>query len=66
VFKIEVLNALQTRFGPSKYTSLKNNFSKRNPELKMKKSLEVLNIICPSQEPTKHRVLSLQEVELDG
>ena len=29
-----------------------NNPSKRNPKLKMKTSLEVLNIICPSQEPT--------------
>ena len=25
VFKIEVLNALQTQFGPSKYTSLSQN-----------------------------------------
>jgi hypothetical protein len=43
VFKIEVFNALQTQFGPSK----------RNPKLKMKTSLEVLNIICPPQEPTR-------------
>jgi hypothetical protein len=50
VLKIEVFNALQTRFGPSKYTSLKNNPSKRNPKLKMKTtSLEVLNIIYPPQ-----------------
>ena len=39
MFQIEVFDAFQTRFGPSK----------RNPKLKMKKtSLEVLNIICPS------------------
>ena len=53
VFKIEVFNALQARFGPSKYTPLKNNPSKRNPKLKTKtSSLEVLYVICPSQEPT--------------
>ena len=28
-----------------------NNPSKRNPELKLKTSLEVLSIICPRQEP---------------
>jgi hypothetical protein len=43
-----------------------NNPSKRNPKLNMKMSLEVLNIICPPQEPTKRRALLLQEVELDG
>jgi hypothetical protein len=52
MFKTEVFNALPTRFGPSKYTSLKKNPSKWNPKLKMKMSLEVLNIICPSQEAT--------------
>ena len=52
MFKIEVFNALQTRFGPSKYTSLKHNPSKRNPKLKTKTSLEILRTICPSQEPT--------------
>ena len=43
-----------------------NNPSKCNPKLKMKMSLTVLNRISPPQEPTKHRALSLQEVELDG
>ena len=38
VFQIEVFNALQMRSGPSKC----------NPKLKMKTSLEVLDIICPS------------------
>jgi hypothetical protein len=52
VFKIEVFNALQTRFGPSKYISLKTPLSKCNLKLKMKTSLEVLNTIIPSQEPT--------------
>ena len=50
--KIEVFNALQTRFGPSKHTPSQNSPSKRNPILKMKTSLKVLNIICPPQEPT--------------
>ena len=45
VFKIEVFNALQMQFGPSKCS----------PKLKMKMSLEVLNIICPPQEPTSVR-----------
>ena len=49
VFKIEVFIVLQTRYGPSKHTSPQNNPSKRNPKLKMKTSLEVLNIICPPQ-----------------
>ena len=35
----------------SKYTSL-NNPSGHDPKLKMRTSLEVLNIICPPQEPT--------------
>ena len=53
MFKIEVYNALQTRFGSSKYTSLKNNPSKGNLRLNMKTtSLEVLNIIYPPQELT--------------
>jgi hypothetical protein len=54
VFKIKVFNALQTRFGPSKYPSLKHNPSNRNPKLTMKTtSLEVLyNIIYPSQDLT--------------
>ena len=62
VFKIKVLNALQMRFGPSNYTSLTNNHSKRNPESKLKTSLEVLYKIYLPQEAT----LPLQEVELDG
>ena len=42
VFKIEVFDALQTRFGPSKC----------NPKWKRKTSFELVNIICPPQEPT--------------
>ena len=35
---------------------LSNNLSKHNPELEMNTSLEVHNIICPPQEPTRRRV----------
>ena len=67
VFKIEVFDALQTRFGPSKYTSLKTDLSKRNSKLKMKTWLEVLNIIYPPQNPIIVGVCQvLQEVEIDG
>ena len=34
------------------YTSLKTTLQKRNSKLKRKMSFEVLNMICPSQEPT--------------
>jgi hypothetical protein len=34
VFKIEVFNALQTRFGPSKHTSLKTTFQNATPDSK--------------------------------
>ena len=43
-----------------------NNPSKCNPKVKMKASLEVITIICMSQEPISVGHLSLQEVELDG
>ena len=66
MFHIEVFNALQTRFGPSKYTSLKTTLQNATPNCKMKTSLEVLDIICPPQEPDKRRALSLQELALDG
>ena len=52
MFKIEAFNALQMRFGPFKIYLSQNNPSGHNPKLKMKTSLEVLNIICPPQEPT--------------
>ena len=37
---------------PFKIYLAQNNSSWRNPKLKMRMSLEVLNIICPPQEPT--------------
>ena len=52
VFKIQVFNALQTQNWSFKIHLSQNNPSKCNPRLKMKTSLEVLNIICPPQEPT--------------
>jgi hypothetical protein len=52
LFKIEVFNAIQTRFGPSKFTSLKTTLQNATPKLKLKMSLEVLNMIYMSQEPT--------------
>jgi hypothetical protein len=52
VYKIEVFNALETQYGPSKYTSFKTTLQNTTgPNLKMKTSLEVLDIICPPQEP---------------
>jgi hypothetical protein len=67
VFKIEVFIALQMRVGPPDYRYLSQKSpSKHNPNLKLKTSLEVLNIICPPQEPTSIGQSSLQEVELYG
>ena len=40
VFKIEVFNALQVRFGLTNINLFQNNPSKRNPKLKMKTSLK--------------------------
>ena len=47
VFKIEAFNALQLRFGPSKFTSFKTTLQNATPNCKMKTSLKVLNIISP-------------------
>jgi hypothetical protein len=49
---MEVFNVLQTQFGPSKYTSLTTTLQNATLNWEMKTPLEVLNIICPSQEPT--------------
>ena len=43
-----------------------NNSTKRNPKLKMKTSLEVLNINLFATGTNKRMELSLQEVGLDG
>ena len=47
MFKIEVFNALQTRFGTSKYTSLKTQ-----PQIETHTSIEILNINYMPQKPT--------------
>jgi hypothetical protein len=52
VFKVEVFNALQMQFGPSKYTSLKTTLQIATPIWKWGHRSKVLTIICPSQEPT--------------
>ena len=48
VFKIEVFNALRTRFGTSKYTSLSKQPFNMQSQIEMKMSLEVHDMSCPS------------------
>ena len=62
------LQCPSTQFGPSiNIPPSKQPPSNPNPKLKMKASLEVLNLNFPSQEATSiGRTLSLQEVKLDG
>ena len=68
MFKIEVFNALHTRFGPSKYTSLKTTLHNTTPRLKMK----TLSLTWSPRydllvtRTNKRRALSPQEVKLDG
>ena len=65
MFKIEVFNALQMRFGPSKYTSLKTTLQNATPNWKWRCHLKsYFNL--PATRTNKCRALSLQEVELDG
>ena len=52
VFKIEVFKCTLNAIWPFKIYLSQINPSLRNPKLKMKMSLEVFNIICPSQEST--------------
>ena len=65
VFKIEVFDALQTRFGPSQYTSLKYSF-KSQPQIENEDVTWSPRYNLPATRTNKHRALSLQEVELDG
>jgi hypothetical protein len=55
MFKIEVFNGLQMRFGPSKYTSLKTTLQTQ-PQIGNKDDV-VVNTICAPQELTsvEHR-----------
>jgi hypothetical protein len=64
VFKIKVFNALSIAIWPFIIYLAQNGPSKRNPKLKMKTSLEVLNTLVTRT--NKRRALPLQEVELDG
>jgi hypothetical protein len=59
MLKIEVFNAPSNVTWPFKIHLSQNNPSKRNPESKLKTSLEVLYRICPPQEPHKRRASSL-------
>jgi len=52
--KIDVFNALRTRLGPSKYTSLKKNPTKRNPRLKTKTSSKVPRYNFPATTSVGH------------
>ena len=65
MLKIEVFNALQTWFGPSKYTSLKSTF-KTQPQIENKDVAWSPRYNLPTTRTNKCRALSLQEVELDG
>jgi hypothetical protein len=57
---IEVSDALSNAIWPLKNIYLsQNNPSKRDPKLKMKTSLEFLNIICPPPGPIERRASSI-------
>ena len=51
---------------PFKMYLSQNSPSKHNPNLKMKTSLEILNINMPTTTTNEHRALSQQEVEFDA
>ena len=59
-FKRKMLGSASNTIWPFKIYLSQNNPSKRNPILKMKTSLEVLNIICLPQRTQQRRALSLQ------
>ena len=65
MLKIEVFVAIQRRVWPFKFYLFQNNLSKRKTQLKMKTSIEVLNIVC-HHKTNKCTALSLQEIKLDG
>ena len=64
MFKIEVFNALQTQFGPSKYTSLKTTL--QNTQIKYEDVTYSRPYNLSATRTNKRRALSLQKVELDG
>ena len=64
VFKIEVFNALQTRFNPSKYTtSLKTTLQNATPNCKNEDLTWSPQCNMPTTRTNKRRASSLQEVE---
>ena len=64
MFKIEVFNALQARFGPSN-TSLKTTF-KTQPQIENEDTTWNPQYNLLVTRTNKRRALSPQEVELDG
>ena len=64
MFKLKVFNALQTRFGPSKYTSI--NPFKTQSQIEYEDITWTPQYNLPTTRSNKCRALSLQEVELDG
>jgi len=65
VFKIEVLNALQMRFGPSKYTLSKQPF-KTQAQIENEDNTGSPQQSTHATRTNKRRALSLQEMESDG
>ena len=63
--KIEVFNALQMWFGPSKHTISKQPF-KTKPQIEYEDITWNPQYNLPATRTNKHRALSPQEVELDG
>ena len=64
MFKIEVFNALQMRFGPSKYTSLKTTLQETQPQTEIEDVTQSPQYNLPTTRTNKRtRALSLQEVE---
>ena len=66
VFKIEVLNALQTRLAPSKHTSLSKQPFKTQPQTENEDVTWSPQYNLSTTRTNNRRALSLQEVELDG
>ena len=66
VLKIEGFHALQTRFGPSTYTSLKTTLWNATPKLQNEDVTWSARYNLLATRTNKRRALSLQELELDG
>ena len=65
--RLKVSNALQTRFGPSKYTSLKTTLHNVTPTWKWRcRHLKSSIQFSPPQQPTSVGHCHYQEAELDG